>query len=52
MDLDEGANAAIRVCAAHDREDRKQQDVRQLIELAFGAPWIADCREERKETCE
>jgi hypothetical protein len=26
--------------------------VRQLIEFAFGAPWIGDCREVRQETFE
>jgi hypothetical protein len=52
MDLDEGADAAIRVGAAHDRQNGKQQDVRQLIEFAFGAPWIGDCREVRQETFE
>ena len=38
--------------AAHDRQNGKQQDVRQLIEFAFGAPWIGDCREVRQETFE
>ena len=52
MDLDEGADAAIRVGAAHDRQNGKQQDVRQLIEFAFGTPWIGDCRELRQETFE
>jgi hypothetical protein len=33
MDFDEGADAPIRVGAAHDRQNRKQQDVWQLINL-------------------
>src|SRR6266436_1030446 len=48
MDFDEGTDAAIRIGSAHDRQYRKQQDVRQLIKFAFGAPWIGDCREARK----
>jgi len=52
MDLDEGADGAIRVGAAHDRQNGKQQDVRQLIEFAFGAPWIGDRREVRQKTFE
>ena len=53
MDLDEGAKYAEMMSgAAHDRQNGKQQDVRQLIEFAFGAPWIGDCREVRQETFE
>ncbi len=52
MDFDEGTDAAIRIGAAHDRQYGKQQDVRQLIKFAFGAPWIGDCREARKEMFE
>jgi hypothetical protein len=37
------------VGAGHDRQNRKQQDVRQLIDFAFGTPWIRDCREVRKK---
>jgi len=36
MDLDEGADAAIRVGTADNRENGKQQDVRQLVKFAFG----------------
>ena len=50
MHLDESADAAIRIRAAYDRENRKQQDVRQLIEFALGATRVGDCREERKKT--
>src|ERR1017187_7491340 len=52
MDLDEGADAAIRVGSAHNCQNGKQQDVRQLIEFAFGAPWIGDRREEREKAFE
>ena len=50
MHLDEGADAAIGVGAAHDRQDGKQQHVRQLIELALGAPRIGNPRQQREET--
>ncbi len=52
VDFDEGADAAIRVGAAHNRQNGKQQDVWQLIKFAFGPPRVGDCREERKETFE
>ena len=52
MHLDEGADAAIGVGAAHDRQDGKQQHVRQLIELALGAPRIGNPRQQREETFE
>ena len=42
MNVDEGHDAAIRVTAADDRQDREQQDMRQLVELAFRAPRIGD----------
>lgn len=38
VDFDEGADAAIRVGAAHNRQNGKQQDLRQLIKFAFGPP--------------
>ena len=49
MDLEVGLDAAIRVGSAHDRENGKQQYVRQPIEFAFGAPRIGDCGEQRQE---
>lgn len=52
MNLDEGSNAAIRVGSAYNRQNGKQQYVRQLIELAFSASWIADPRELREEAFE
>jgi hypothetical protein len=52
MDFDEGADAAIRIGAAHNRQNGKQQDMRQLIKFAFGAPWIGDCRKTQKKTFE
>ena len=52
MDLDEGADAAIRVGTAHNRENGKQQDMRQLVKFAFGAPRIGDCCELREEMFE
>src|SRR5664280_2250112 len=52
MHHDESADAAIRIRAAYNRENGKQQDVRQLIKFAFSATWVRDCREERKKTFE
>ena len=52
MDLDEGADAAIRVGTGHNRENGKQQDMRQLVKFAFGAPRIGDCCELREEMFE
>jgi hypothetical protein len=52
MDLDEGADAAIRVGTAHNRENGKQQDMRQLVKFAFGASRIGDCCELREEMFE
>jgi hypothetical protein len=34
------------------RKNGKQQDIRQFIEFAFGAPRIVDCCEEREEPFE
>jgi hypothetical protein len=52
MDLDEGADAAIRVGTAHNLENGKQQDMRQLVKFAFGASRIGDCCELREEMFE
>ena len=52
MHLDERADAAIRVGAAHNRQNGKQQDVRQLVEFPFRAPGIGNHRQQRKETFE
>jgi len=37
---------------AHNRENGKQQDMRQLVKFAFGAPRIGDCCELREEMFE
>ena len=47
--LDEGPEAAIRIGAGRDRQDRKQQDMREPGELASGAARIGDRRALRKE---
>lgn len=39
---DEGMDAAVRVGAADDRQDRKQEDIALLEALAFGTAWIRD----------
>jgi hypothetical protein len=52
MHFDEGADAAIGIGAAHNRQDGKQQHMRQLIELAFGAPRIGNHRQQREELFE
>jgi hypothetical protein len=38
MDFDEGSDAAIGIGPAHNRQNGKQQDVRELIKFALGAP--------------
>jgi len=48
MRSDEGRDAAIRVGAGHDRQDRKQQDIALLVPFALGTPWIRD----RSEPCQ
>jgi hypothetical protein len=40
MHLDEGDDAAIRVAAADDRQDREQQHVRQRVDLALRPAWV------------
>ena len=40
--LDERANAPVRVGARHNRQDGKQQNMGQMIELPLGAPRVAD----------
>ena len=51
MNVDEGHDAAIRVAAADDRQDREQKDMRQLVELAFRAPRIGDlCQDIEQRT--
>src|ERR1035441_1123577 len=51
-----GAELAIQdiavVEAADDRENGKQQHVRQLVKFALGATRIGNCRDERKEMFE
>jgi len=52
VDLEVGAQATIRVGAAHNCEDGKQQHVLQLVELALGAARVGNCREQRKKVFE
>ena len=52
MDVDEGGYAAIRVAAADNRQDREQQDMRQLVELAFRATRIGDLCQDIKQRAE
>ncbi|ABQ28779.1 hypothetical protein Acry_3154 (plasmid) [Acidiphilium cryptum JF-5] len=42
-------SAAIRVAPADDRQDREQQDTRQLVELPFRAAQIRDFRQDIKQ---
>jgi hypothetical protein len=50
--LDEGANAAVRIGAGHNRQNGKEQNMRQLIKLTFGAARIGDGGEMRKKAVE
>ena len=43
------ADAAIRIRAAHDRENGKQQHVRQLVDFALGGTRVVDRDEQRKK---
>ena len=52
MNVDEGDDAAIRVAAADDRQDREQQDMRQLVELAFRAPRIGNLCQDIEQRAE
>ena len=52
MNRDESPDAAIRVRSCHNRQNRKEQNVRQLIEFALGAAWVGDRCEQRKKTFE
>ena len=45
MRLEVRLDAPIRIGSAHDGENGKQQDVRQLIELALRAARVGDCGE-------
>jgi len=50
--LDEGANAPVRIGARHNRQNGKQQNMRQLIEHSLGAARVADHPEVREEAFE
>ena len=52
MNPDEGLDAAIRIRAADDGENGKQQHMPQLVELALGATRIGNCREQREKMFE
>jgi hypothetical protein len=50
--LDERANASVRVGSRHNRQNGKQQNIRQLIEFALSAARVADRPEVRKKGVE
>ncbi len=50
--LDERTNTPVRVGSRHNRQNGKQQNIRQLIELALSAAWVADRPEVRKKRVE
>src|SRR5277367_1337598 len=49
LNLDKRANAPVRVGSRHNRQNGKQQNIRQLIELALGATRVVDRPEARKK---
>lgn len=49
VDFHEGMDAAIRIGPAHHRQDREQQDMRQLVQLALAAPVIGNVRKQRQQ---
>src|ERR1700676_3419306 len=49
LNLDKRANAPVRVGSRHNRQNGKQQNIRQLIELALGATRVVDRLEARKK---
>jgi hypothetical protein len=50
--LDKRANAAVRIGAGYNRQNGKQQNMRQLIKLTFGAARIGNRGEMRKKAVE
>jgi hypothetical protein len=50
--LDEGANAPVRIGAGHNRQNGKQQNMRQLIKFTFSAARIRDRGKMRKKAVE
>src|SRR5271170_5950995 len=52
MHLDEGFDRAIRVPTGGHGEDREQQDIRLLIELAFGPARVRDLPEHADQSVE
>ena len=52
MRFDEGVDRLVAVRAANDGEYRKQQDMRKLIHLAFGAAGIRNLGKQRQKTFE
>ncbi len=49
MDLDEGMDAAVGVRPRHHRQDRKEQHVGELVELAFGPARVFDLGQQLKQ---
>src|SRR6202521_991565 len=50
--LDERTNASVRIGSSHNRQNGKQQNIRQLIEFTLGAARVADHPEVRKKAIE
>src|ERR1700674_325332 len=50
--LDERTNASVRIGSSHNRQNGKQQNIRQLIEFTLGAARVADHPEVRKKGIE
>ena len=49
MNLDESFDASIRVRAAHNSQNGKKQNMRQLIEFALSAARVGDQSQQRKK---
>src|ERR1700675_3081255 len=50
--LDERTNASVRIGSSHNRQNGKQQNIRQLIEFTLGAARVTDHPEVRKKGIE
>ena len=52
MHLDEGLDRTEGIATGHHGEDGEQQDIGQLVDLAFGSTWVRDLAEYREELLE
>jgi hypothetical protein len=52
MHLDEGLDGAEGIATGDHGEDGEQQNIGQLVYLAFGSTWVRDLAEYREELIE